>query len=298
MNELIDLFFSLEKEKNTVKPEKFQSTTTDFPDYTENDINQLDELPYWSAPFGIDLLHNIRLQKNIDILDIGSGTGFPLIELATMHGNTCTVYGIDPWHASSKRIKQKIEYLKINNIKFIDTCAEDIPFDNNTFSLITSNNGLNNVANLTKVLSECYRTAKNGAQLVFTFNLPETMFPFYQALESAMQNAGLDSYAPQIKKHIREKRKSIDEMKEFVGEAQFSIEKIIENQFSYRFNDAESFFEHHFIKRFFRPSWENLVPVNKQQEVFAAVAAILNTNMLKSTEISMPVPYACFVCKK
>lgn len=298
MNELIDLFYSTENQNNCAIPNDKIAINNNQQEYTENDINQLDELPYWSAPFGIDLLHNIKLQKEINILDIGSGTGFPLVELAAMFGHSCTIYGIDPWYASLHRIKSKIEYFNINNIKIIDTCAEELPFEDNTFSLITSNNGLNNVSNLPQVLSECYRTAKENAQLVFTFNLPETMLPFYEAFEQALKMQQLDSYISLIKEHIWEKRKKISEMTDFVNAAKFNINNIIEKQFLYRFNDAESFFNHHFIKRFFLPVWENLIPSDKIHAIFEIIANILNKNMLSSNEISMPVPYACFVCSK
>jgi arsenite methyltransferase len=56
-----------------------------------------DELPLWSAPFGIKLLEEVPLRKNIRALDIGFGTGFPLLELAQQLGASSVVYGIDPW---------------------------------------------------------------------------------------------------------------------------------------------------------------------------------------------------------
>lgn len=41
-----------------------------------------DELPFWSAPFGISLLETVRLRPGMNVLDIGSGSGFPMLELA------------------------------------------------------------------------------------------------------------------------------------------------------------------------------------------------------------------------
>ena len=55
-----------------------------------------DEFPFWSAPFGIKLLDMINYRRGITALDIGFGTGFPLVELAMRLGPTCTVRGIDP----------------------------------------------------------------------------------------------------------------------------------------------------------------------------------------------------------
>ena len=46
-------------------------------DSPEN-VRVFDELPFWSAPFGLRLFEQIRLKKNIIALDIGFGAGFPL----------------------------------------------------------------------------------------------------------------------------------------------------------------------------------------------------------------------------
>ena len=52
-------------------------------DYDQDEfIKVFDELPLWSAPFGLKLLDFIRYKKGITALDIGFGSGFPLIEIA------------------------------------------------------------------------------------------------------------------------------------------------------------------------------------------------------------------------
>ena len=54
-------------------------------------VSVIDELPLWSAPFGLKLLDKINYRKNITALDIGSGLGFPLLEVAMRLGNSCKV---------------------------------------------------------------------------------------------------------------------------------------------------------------------------------------------------------------
>ena len=52
-------------------------------DYKTPEFGDLyDELPLWSAPFGLMLLENVRLRPGMTILDVGAGTGFMTIELA------------------------------------------------------------------------------------------------------------------------------------------------------------------------------------------------------------------------
>ena len=99
---------------------------------SEDLIEVIDELPFWSAPFGIELLHNIKLKKNIQALDIGFGLGFPLTELAMRLGSTSKVFGIDPWETAIKRTENKIKAYGITNVELINGVSEDIPLPNNS----------------------------------------------------------------------------------------------------------------------------------------------------------------------
>ena len=62
-------------------------------DYTRSDItNVCDELSLWASPFGLLLLDNFPIKKYKRYLDIGFGTGFPLIEIAQRLGKECWNY--------------------------------------------------------------------------------------------------------------------------------------------------------------------------------------------------------------
>jgi SAM-dependent methyltransferase len=71
-------------------------------------VSVIDDAPLWSAPFGLRLLEVVRMRKNIRALDVGSGLGFPLVELAQRLGPTCKVYGIDPWTPANERARMKV----------------------------------------------------------------------------------------------------------------------------------------------------------------------------------------------
>ncbi|TAL34748.1 MAG: hypothetical protein EPN93_11480 [Spirochaetes bacterium] len=49
-------------------------------------VSALDEMSLWSAPFGMALLDEIPYRAGMSVLDLGSGTGFPLIEIAERLG--------------------------------------------------------------------------------------------------------------------------------------------------------------------------------------------------------------------
>ena len=152
-------------------------------------VSVLDECSFWSAPFGMRLLDTVRYKRNIRALDIGYGLGFPLIELAMRLGSSSRVYGIDPWQSGMERARWKTEIMEVQNIELIRGLAEDMPFENSFFDLLISNNGINNVQNLSKTLAECSRVAKQGAQFVFTFNLEEYIFGILRHLSQRSADA-------------------------------------------------------------------------------------------------------------
>lgn len=83
--------------------EKAGITDYDF----ENIISIDDELPLWSAPFGLKLLEYVTYKRDLTAVDIGFGSGFPLIELAMRLGESARIYGIDPWKKALERAEKK-----------------------------------------------------------------------------------------------------------------------------------------------------------------------------------------------
>lgn len=82
--------------------------------------NIFDEVTLWSAPFGRMLLEHIPMMPRAKIVDIGFGTGFPLIELSQRFGDQAKIYGIDIWQEGINRAKDKIKILAINNIEILE----------------------------------------------------------------------------------------------------------------------------------------------------------------------------------
>jgi arsenite methyltransferase len=114
------------------------------PEYDLTDailVSVIDDLSLWSAPFGLKLLDAIHYKKGIYALDIGFGTGFPLLELAMRLGNTSSIYGLDPWKSGTERTKLRIKVSGLTNVRLFEGVAEHMPFENDFFDLITSNNG-------------------------------------------------------------------------------------------------------------------------------------------------------------
>jgi len=261
-------------------------------------VSALDELAFWSAPFGIVLLDTIKMKKNIRALDIGFGTGFPLMELAERLGASSEIYGIDIWENAVDRARQKIQARRLRNVTTVVQPAEILPFEDRFFDLIVSNNGLNNVEDPEKVFSEVFRTSKMGAQLVFTVNLPETMIEFYQIYEAVLRDSGLNEEVLKMKQHIHEKRKPLEETRSLVRNAGFKIEREILDDFAYHFADGTDMFGYHVIREFFLPAWTELLPQDRVQIIFSEIESRLNRLASKNGEVRLSVPFVCMDCSK
>lgn len=271
---------------------------TNFDFNSDELIEVFDELPFWTAPFGLKLLENIRVRKNCTILDIGFGAGFPLTELAMRFGKSSKVYGIDPWEAAIKRAEKKIAFYGIENVEIIRGVAEDIPLLDNSVDLITSNNGLNNVADLNQTLSECSRIMKGGGQFIQTLNLNTTMIEFYDILEQVLEETGMYAEINTMRNQIYTMRKPLEEWIELVKEHGFSVKKVVNDQFNYTFADGSTMLQYYFIRLAFLSTWKNIVPEDKQTEVFGIIEKRMNKIAEKQGFFKLSIPFVVIDSEK
>jgi SAM-dependent methyltransferase len=250
-----------------------------------------DELPLWSAPFGLKLLEHVDYKPDITAVDIGFGSGFPLTELAMRLGETSIVYGIDPWKEMFSRVNRKIQSYGITNIRIIEGVAESIPLGNASVDLITSNNGLNNVSDIDRALSECSRICKPGGQFIQTMNTGQSMMEFYQPFEKVLSGMGLQTEIEEMRRHITRKRPPVDGMIARIRNNGFLIRDVVHDRFSYRFADGTAMFCHYFIRLAFMDSWIKLVPPEKAEEIFGAVEIRLNEQARLSGGIKLSIPF-------
>ena len=268
-------------------------------DFNSDELIELfDELPFWAAPFGLKLLENVRMRKNSTVLDIGFGAGFPLTELAMRFGKSSKVYGIDPWEAAIKRAEKKIAFYGIDNVEIIRGVAENIPLADRSVDLITSNNGLNNVSDLNKTLSECSRIMKSGGQFIQTMNLSETMIEFYDIMEEVLKEWGMQTEIDAMRNHIYTMRKPLEELVSLVEQNGFSVKKVIKDQFNYTFADGSTVLQYYFIRLAFLDSWKNIVSEDKQAEIFEIIENKMNKIAEDQGFFKLSIPFAVIDSEK
>lgn len=254
-------------------------------------VEVFDELPLWSAPFGLKLLDAVNYKPNISALDIGFGAGFPLTEIAMRLGPGATVFGIDPWKEAIERTRKKLEYYGLTNVTLIEGVAESIPLPDASIDLLVSNNGINNVSDMHQVLSECARIAKKDAQFVMTMNLDLSMFEFYHELEVVLLRMGMEHVVEQMRQHIAHKRPPLNNVLSLLQLHGWTIRRMEHHQFQYKFVDGTAMFHHYFIRLAFMDSWLQLLPADRADAVFEAVETGLNNKAAALGGISLSVPY-------
>ena len=268
-------------------------------DWHSKDVtNQYDELPYWSAPFGTLLLDNFPLGHYSQYLDIGCGTGFPLIDITQRLGNECQSYGIDPWHEAICRAKAKIQAIGIDNIELLEQDASALPFQNNAFDLITSNLGINNFEDPQNVLKECYRVLKPGSSFCTTSNLNGTFREFYDIFESSLKELGFfEKYIDRLEQHIHH-RGTVQSLGKLLEKAGFRIANQIESSFILRYLNGTAFLNHSVITVGFIDPWRNLLCDEDKEPFFDHFERKLNDYSVKIGELKVTIPMVYFECKK
>jgi arsenite methyltransferase len=165
-------------------------------------VRTYDELPLWSAMFGLLLLDEVPLSNVGAALDVGCGTGFPLIELAERLGRSTAVHGIDPWKEALSRAADKISCHGIQNVTLHEGSAAAMPFPEATFDLIVSNLGVNNFDDRVGAIRECRRVARANATLALTTNLQGHMQELYAEFETVLRQRNDEASLARLTSHI------------------------------------------------------------------------------------------------
>lgn len=260
-------------------------------------LSAQDDLPLWSAPFGLMLLDHIRLRPKVKALDIGFGSGFPLLELAQRLGDSSTVYGIDPLKAAHERTQFKMNVLKIENVRLIEGDASCMSFPDNMFDLIVSNLGVNNFEDPKKVFSECFRVAKPESQFVLTTNPKGHMDTFYLVFARTLEQLHLEDTLDDLARHI-EHRLTVRTICQLLEQSGFHITGTYEKFFQLSFLDGTTFFRHALIKEGFLEDWKKLIPVQEQEEFFTALEENLNQVSKRTGSLELTIPVNCIEGEK
>ncbi len=107
------------------------------------------------------------INEGDSVLDIGSGAGFDLIVASRMVGPGGKVCGIDLTPEMAQKAVTNLKVAGVNNGEVRISGAEDIPYGDNTFDVVTSNGVLNLSPLKEESFREIYRVLKPYGRLQF-----------------------------------------------------------------------------------------------------------------------------------
>jgi arsenite methyltransferase len=256
-------------------------------------IKTFDELPLWSASFGLLMLKHLELKPDQKIIDIGSGAGFPLLELASRLGNSCKIYGVDNWINANKRAKEKIAAYEISNVEIMECSAESLSFNTNEIDLIVSNLGINNFENPAKVFKECNRVLKPKGKIAITTNINGHWKEFYSIFYKTLNEIGKSGYIDVLRKE-EEYRGTTESISKLFTDNGFPVHRHFEESFQMNFLNGSAFLNHHFVKLGWLSKWMELFPKEELTTIFSALEANLNRYSIEQNGLSLTVPMAYF----
>jgi len=219
-----------------------------------------DELPLWSAMFGLLLLEEVPLTNIAAALDVGCGTGFPLIELAERLGPAAEVHGVDVWSPALQRAREKVAARATPNVTIHEASATSMPFPAARFDLIVSNLGVNNFDDRDAAIAECRRVMRPGGTIALTTNLQGHMRELYDVLAEVLTS---DEERTRLQEHIAH-RATVDGVRQLLEQHQFNVQRVVEREGVMRFANGTALLNHHFIKLGFLDAWKKVVAGNER----------------------------------
>lgn len=210
-----------------------------------------DDAPVWSQLAGALLLEHVPLRAGAALLDVGCGTGYPLLELAARLGPRCVAAGIDPWSAGVRRARAKAAGRGLGNVEILEGDASAMPFPDAVFDLVVSNLGVNNFEDPHAVLLECRRVMKSGATIALATNVRGHFRELFDALGAVLED---ETARRDLADHVANRPEASD-LAASLEEAGFHVARVLRAEASMRFADSDALLAHPFVKLGFLDAW-------------------------------------------
>jgi ubiquinone/menaquinone biosynthesis C-methylase UbiE len=254
-------------------------------------VSAYDQAPLWSAMFGLLLLEHVPLRAGARILDVGCGTGFPLLELTQRGGPASIAVGVDLWREALARAGQKRRTLGLRNVALVHGDAAAMPFADAAFELIVSNLGINNFADPGAAFAECSRLLAPVGTLALTTNLRGHMREFYAVFEQTLLELKQDDAVESLRAHV-DHRVTIDGVKAMLGAAGLAVTRVEEASRTMRFADGTALLHAYFIKLGFLDAWKAVVAPERREETFVRLEGKLNDAAAAAGALELTIPMA------
>jgi len=117
------------------------------------------------------LISHLPLKSDISILDVATGSGDQIIAFLESY-KVKKLIGIDLSNEMLLVAKEKLK--KAESVDFKMASAEDIPYSNESFDVVSCSFGIRNVSDVEKSISEMHRVLKvDGKLMILEFGIPK-----------------------------------------------------------------------------------------------------------------------------
>ena len=132
--------------------------------YEHKDYDVIWEVPDYT-PILRSIVQETRIDLDMKVLDVATGTGMVGIEMAKKVGEYGAVLGIDFSKPMLKKAMKKTKALGIYNIDFILADADNLPFPDKYFDVVTSCFTFAFLSNSQRAANEMARVMRSGGRV-------------------------------------------------------------------------------------------------------------------------------------
>jgi ubiquinone/menaquinone biosynthesis C-methylase UbiE len=254
-------------------------------------VSAYDELSLWSSYAGALLLRHVPMARDMRVLDVGCGAGFPALELAGRLGPASRVTGIDVWDAALDRARAKATAYGLVNVELRHADASALPFGEASFDLVVSNLGLNNFADAQAAMREAARVLCPGGRLALTTNLQGHMREFCDVFDATLASLGEEAARERLAEHVAH-RATVRDTRALLADAGLAPGAVHEDDIVLRFADGSAMLRHYFIRLGFLDAWKAVVDDGRRLSVFERLESSLNAVAGRTGGIALTVPFA------
>ncbi len=217
-------------------------------------------VPVWSEPFGRGLLEKLEIPPKAQVLDLGCGTGYPLMALLERMDESSRIIGIDTAPAMIDIARRRAGALAGKRVFLKVEDIEHLTFADEVFDLAVANLVLHDTDDPRRVLSEVFRVLRPGSGVLgVTRPLAGTFVEFYDLLREAIEVSGSPGVLERLDEHMTMFPDATAARQELEA-AGFEDVEVEVRRFSLLFRSSREFFfapviEHGFLRR-----WKALFP--------------------------------------
>ncbi len=145
--------------------------------YISNDIDQVpseavDSFAGVGYHFGL-----ADVKSGSKIIDLGSGSGMDLFIASLKTGRNGSVVGVDMTDEQLKKSQKLARDYRFDNVKFVKSYIEELPFDKSAFDIVISNGVINLSAEKALVFQQISKVLRKGGKMAISDIVTEFHMP-------------------------------------------------------------------------------------------------------------------------